>query len=207
MPGLFRKFHASQNNQGEISFFYVDNYLILIDFSEPNETANVIKTSTITSNEAIVLKSKPVAIKDFREEDLFEDEESSDEVFNELNVFPFIKTEMEDFVEEATQDKSNKKKEQRINLNWCRGCGNHCVLKTIDQTLTEVIGRLLEVKIHSFKLFLKSKFHDFIFRFHRLKSFSAAHACKLPTESKNSHVVFLSSTRCLKSYINSNSMK
>lgn len=104
------------------------------------------------------MKPKPVTIKDFREEDLFEDEESSDEAFNELNVFPFIKTEMEDFVVEEAQDKSNKKKEQRISLNWCRGCGNHCVVKTIDQPLTEVIGRLVEVRIHSSNYFKDATF-------------------------------------------------
>lgn len=75
---------------------------------------------------------KTVTVKKFREEDLFEDNLSdTSENFDEL-----VKTEL-------LNDEDVKS--YRLNLNWCRGCGNHQITEKLDESLSEVISDLIQV--------------------------------------------------------------
>lgn len=75
---------------------------------------------------------------------MFEEVESGDDDCNDaedfrddepMDIAKFVKTEIKE-----DEDTSN----DVINLNWCRGCGNHNAAKP-DPLLAEIVGDLVQV--------------------------------------------------------------
>lgn len=94
------------------------------------------------------IRKKVKKFPKFREEDLFDDVESGDDDCEDaedclkddeiMDMAKFVKTEV---IED--DDNSN----DVINLNWCRGCGNHNAAKP-KSSLAEIVGDLAQVSLN-----------------------------------------------------------
>lgn len=88
---------------------------------------------------AVIQNPITSAVQKFREEDLFDDVESDDDE--------------DELLDSSNNFVKNKRKEDEetssdaINLNWCRGCGNHNASKP-DPSLAETVGNLIQVSLN-----------------------------------------------------------